>query len=323
MTAADIPACLDVFYDAVDPLYARLDQPLPPRDPGSLARLVGHFLEHDTSRSWVAEEPGATADPAPPRVLGFGCAWERDTMWYLALLFVRPEAQAAGTGRALLLRTFPTLATGDSGARIAPDVGSPAMESLHGLMATCVDSIQPISTGLYASYGIVPRVPLFTAIGRPRPGALPALPRSVVATGVDALPPAFPLAETISAIDRATLGFARPADHRFWSREGRRVLLFRRAGDGEPLGYGYSQASGRIGPVALLDETLFPAALGALVGRESPPGPYLALVPGANDRAMVALLRAGFRFEGFPGILSSTRPWDGLPRYLVASFALP
>ena len=340
----DIPACIDVFYESVDPLYARLDQSIPPRDPGSLGRLIGHMLDHDAGRAWLAESPSATGDPDPPRVLGFGTAWQRESTWYLALLFIRPEAQAGGLGRRLLLRTFP------GGPLEPPPVETPAQPQAEpkaelpaqpqaepraevpaepssgpraGLMATCVDSIQPISTGLYASYGIVPRVPLFTAIGYPRPNSLPKLPRGVVATAFDAAEDDARLAETVAAVDREVLGFARPVDHRLWAREGRRGVLFRRSGGGEALGYGYAQASGRIGPVALLDDTLYPGVLGTLVGRVSPPGAYLVLVPGLNHRAMVALLRAGFRFEGFPGILSSTRPWDGIDRYLPASFALP
>ena len=312
---ADIPACIDVFYQSVDPLYRRLDQAIPPRDPASLSRLIGHLLDHDAERAWLAESPSSTADPEPPRILGFGTAWQRESTWYLALLFIRPEAQAGGLGRQLLLRTFPR-------GPLAADAGADAGGAATGLMGTCVDSIQPISTGLYAGHGIVPRVPLFTAIGRPPDGSLPALPRDVVATGFEALPSTFPLADTLAAVDRGTLGFARPQDHRFWARERRRGVLFRRSGAGDAVGYGYVQPSGRLGPVALLDDTLYPAVLGTLVARESPPGPYLALVPGVNHRAMVALLHAGFRFEGFPGIVGSTRPWEGLERYLPASFAL-
>jgi len=324
----DIPACIDVFYESVDPLYARLDQPIPPRDPGSLGRLIGHMLDHDAGRAWLAESPSATGDPHPPRVLGFGTAWQRESTWYLALLFIRPEAQAGGLGRRILLRTFPEGPLEPPPAEpptqpSAEPSAEPSADPRVGLMATCVDSIQPISTGLYASYGIVPRLPLFTAIGYPRPNSLPKLPRGVVATAFDAVEEEGRLAGTVAAVDRELLGFARPVDHRLWAKEGRRGVLFRRGGDGETLGYGYAQASGRIGPVALLDDTLYPGVLGTLVGRVSPPGPYLVLVPGVNHRAMVALLRAGFRFEGFPGIMSSTRPWDGLDRYLPASFALP
>ena len=328
----DIPACIDVFYKSVDPLYARLDQPIPPRDPGSLGRLIGHMLDHDAARAWLAKSPSATGDPDPPRVLGFGTAWQRKSTWYLALLFIRPEAQAGGLGRRLLLRTFPegplepppgeTLTEPPAPLR-AETPAELSSAPRAGLMATCVDSIQPISTGLYASYGIVPRVPLFTAIGYPRPNSLPKLPRGIVATAFDAVEDDGRLAETVAGVDRELLGFARPVDHRLWAREGRRGVLFRRGGGGEALGYGYAQASGQIGPVALLDDTLYPGVLRTLIGRVSPPGAYLVLVPGVNHRAVVALLRAGFRFEGFPGILSSTRPWDGIDRYLPASFALP
>ncbi len=350
----DIPACIEVFYDSVDPLYRRLDQPIPPRDPGSLARLIGHLLDHDGERAWLAESPSATGNPDPPRILGFGSAWLRETTWYLALLFIRPEAQAGGLGRRLLLRTFPRTPPGDGslgiGGQTAMVEGAPDGTALrtapdgppraaYPAARRCAQrptrtgpapswrpasiSIQPISTGLYASYGIVPRVPVFTAIGNPRWGALPDLPRDVVATGFEALPEAVPLADALASIDRELLGFARPQDHQLWSREGRRGVLFRHAGDGAVLGYGYVQASGRLGPVALLDDTLYPGVLGSLVSRVSPPGPFFALVPGVNHRAMVALLRAGLQFEGFPGILSSTRPWAALDRYLPASFALP
>ena len=37
------------------------------------------------------------------------------------------------------------------------------------VLATCTDSAQPISNGLYATVGIVPRMPLFNLVGRPRP----------------------------------------------------------------------------------------------------------------------------------------------------------
>ncbi len=59
----DIPACIDVFYNSVDPLYQRLDQPIPPRDPTSLARLIGHLLDHDAERAWLAESPSSNREP--------------------------------------------------------------------------------------------------------------------------------------------------------------------------------------------------------------------------------------------------------------------
>ena len=315
IAADDIPACADVFYDSVEGLYTRLNQPGPPRDPSNLSRLIRHLLEHDAERAWLAETVYATGDRTPAPIVGFGAATLREQSWYLALMFVHPKAQSGGIGRRLLLRTFPR------GPLDPPADHAPGARRGSGTMSTCVDSIQPVSTGLYAGYGIVPRVPLYTAIGRPSRGSFPALPRDVVETPADALGQEQAEA-AIASIDRATLGYTRAVDHAFWRHEGRRAVVLRRSGSGEALGYGYTQGSGRIGPVALLDETLTAPFLGSLIDGMNPPGAYLALVPGCNDRGIVALLRAGFRFEGFPGIVSSTRPVAGLERYLAGSFAL-
>ncbi len=348
----DVLACVDVFYTAVDALYEDLNRPSTPRDATALTRLLDHLIRHDGERAWLAEAPSASADPREPEVLGFGAATLRDADWYLSLLFVRPHAQRGGLGRRLLLRTFPgsdeagravagtgpDAATdhGHNGRGGGPDsngdadavlpsaatLAGPDASASKGTLSTCVDSIQPISTGLYARYGIVPRVPLFTLIGRADGSVFPPLPRDVLATAFGALPTTVDLPATLASVDRAVVGHARPADHEFWANERRSGVLFRRAGTGEALGYGYTQASGRLGPVAMLDELLLTPAIGELVAREQPPGPWLALVPGSNDRATVALLRAGLRYEGFPGILASTRPFPGLERYLPASFGL-
>ncbi len=74
--------------------------------------------------------------------------------------------------------------------------------------------------------------------------------------------------------------------------------------------------------MALLDETLTAPVLGHLMTVIRPRGATSAWVPGANDRAMVALLRAGLRIEGFPALLCWTRPFAQFDRYLPASLAL-
>ena len=317
----DVLECIDVFHAALDALYGRFNQPPVPREPAGLQRLIQHLIDRDGDRAWLAEEPSTTADRAAPRVLGFGAASLREPHWFLSLLFVRPEAQAGGLGRRLLRQTFPRAAAAPEGHPVPGYDAARRQTPGVGAMSTCVDALQPVSTGLYAAYGIVPRVPLFSAVGDPRPARFPALPPGVQTLPFDALA-ADRLAADLAAIDQTVLGYARPADHAFWRSEARHGLLFRDAGARAPLGYGYTQASGRLGPVALLDPFLTAAALGALFTRETPRGPWLALVPGSNDRAMVALLRSGFRFEGWPGIVASTRAVDYLSRYLPASFAL-
>ena len=338
--ADDVLACIDVFYEALDDLYGRLDQPPLPREPAALQRLLQHLVDTDAERCWLAEEPSTTVDPTPPRVLGFGAATLREDHWFLSLLYVRPEAQKSGLGRRLLLATFPqgptwSIADGGPGTAAAtraheeeathgsdgPDAADGRGRPGEGTLSTCVDALQPVSTGLYAGYGIVPRVPLFSAVGEPRSGAFPPLPADVETLSFEQLDRAA-LPEILATLDRAVLGHARPADHAFWLDERRHGMLFRSRATGAPLGYGYTQASGRLGPLTVLDGGLTTAALGVLFGAETPRGAWLALVPGANEPAMVALLRSGFRFEGWPGIVASTREVGFLSRYLPANFAL-
>ena len=95
-----------------------------------------------------------------------------------------------------------------------------------------------------------------------------------------------------------------------------------RSDDGQPVGYGYSSEAGRFGPVALLDETLTAPVLGHLMNAIRPRGATTVWVPGANDRAMVALLRTGLRIEGFPALLCWTRPFGRFECYLPAGLAL-
>jgi ribosomal protein S18 acetylase RimI-like enzyme len=84
-TAADLPACHAVWLRAEDDVPATAD-------PDALLPLHAHELA--TGRLLVAE--------ADDRVVGFGATLTRSGVAYLADLFVRPESQGRGIGRALL-----------------------------------------------------------------------------------------------------------------------------------------------------------------------------------------------------------------------------
>jgi GNAT superfamily N-acetyltransferase len=294
----DIEACIEVFEVAQRALYERTGQPWVPSDPGIMGRLLAHLRETNPERAWLAEAGSPVA---------FGMAVQRDEFRFLSFLFVRPERQAKGLGRELLGRCM-----GEHEPRTT--------------RATCVDALQPISTGLYAEQGIVPRVPFFTLIGRPERGGLPRpsgrlagapFESAVRETGADRQ-----LRGAVDSIDRRTVGFARPEDHHFWRREGRRGFLYRTSGSSEPIGYGYVQPSGRVGPIALLDGSLMVAVLGDLFRRVRPPGAWQVVVPGDSASALVALLHAGLRFEGSPALYCATRQTIDFERYLPAGFAL-
>src|SRR4029079_2020900 len=77
------------------------------------------------------------------------------------MCFVLPELQRSGVGRALVERVSPTDGTAT-------------------VRATATDSAQPIANALYASLGIVRRMPLLNLIGLPdRPEAFGPLPSGI------------------------------------------------------------------------------------------------------------------------------------------------
>ena len=310
---AELGDCALVWYSAVDGYMARLNRPLPSPYLDPLVALLRHLLATDPERFLVAVRSPAAAG-GREEIVGFGIAAQREHVWFLSQLYVLPHEQGKGIGRALLtqiLPSAPTVAGGTPGGEPAGDDQTP------GVLATCTDSAQPVSNGLYARFGIVPRIPIFNLVGTPNASALSRLP-----AGIEAVP----LGRqddtaTIASIDRAVLGYAHEVDHAFLRASGRTGFVYR-SDDGEPVGYGYSSEAGRFGPIALLDETLTAPVIGHLMNAIRPRGATTAWVPGSNDRAMVALLRAGLQIEGFPALLCWTRPFGHFEGYLPASLAL-
>ena len=299
----ELAACADIWRQAIDDYVGRLNQPPLPIENASVVRLYRHLQATDPERFVVA-----TARSGDERIVAFASAVVRERLWYLSMLFVLPEAQATGVGRALLR-----------------EVGPPPGGDI--VRATATDTAQPISNALYASLGIVPRVPLLNLVGLPERaaefGALPGDVRAVAfeadagAGGDDADPVAGPTHE-LDALDREVLGVAHPADHAFVSAEGRRGWTYR-GPDGAMLGYGYAGEVGRIGPVAARDTNLIAPILGHLVTVIRPRGAFAVWLPGNADRAVTAALRSGLRLEPFPVLLCWDRPFVDLARYLPTS----
>ncbi|MEO7664754.1 MAG: GNAT family N-acetyltransferase [Candidatus Limnocylindrales bacterium] len=326
-TEADLPACEQTWRDGLNDYLVPLGQyEVPPENP-ALRMLLAHTLETDPSRFWVAtraeageseervaEAGGAEAGEAqaPGRVIGFGSAVLRDEVWFLSMLFVRPGEQAYGTGRELLQRVLP--AGGDGGA---------------AALATVTDTAQPISNGLYASVGIVPRIPMFNFVGRPsRPEALAPLPPEIHATRVEPAGEtgggaaddvgAEALAAEIAALDRETLGCAHPEDHAFMRRQGRVLFTFRNA-SGVLAAYGYASEMGRLGPIAVRDGSLHAPVVAHLLEAMVPRGASAIWVPGSAGPTTEMLVRAGLRIDGFPVLVCWTAPFADFARYLPIS----
>ena len=282
INVADLEACADVFYAADDELNARRGMPLSPRNRAALLRLFEHIVATSPQRAWLAERAG--------EVLGFGIAAQRGDMTFLSFLFVRPDAQARGIGRALLERA---MAGGD-------------------YRAVCIGSMQPISAALYAAYGMVPRVPLYMFSGRPA-APLPDLPPGSEMRTISAA--------AVADLDRAVTGLTRPEDHTAWEAwQRQRFGLFR---DDALVGYGYVQPTGRLGPVVVGEPALLLPFLGALMAQLPEVETWLVNVPGVAAEAFVALLKTGMRLEGPPVVYCATKLRIDHSRYLPATFALP
>jgi GNAT superfamily N-acetyltransferase len=297
--AEDLLGCLDVFYAALDELHLRTGQPVLPRNAEALSRVLLHLLATDPEGSWLAEAGG--------RIIGFGLAHARHDHWFLAFLFVLPEWQGRQIGRAILEKCL----------RDAPRPGR---------LSVCVEAIQPVSTALYASKGMLPRTPIYVLTGELRDGGLPAGDAALVAAGLEPVPFGSLTDErvvenAVDALDREVVGYARRPEHAFLQDPGRVGFLYRRTGETAAAAYGYVQRSGRLGPVASTDPALLVPIVAHLTAAIRPVGGWQVIVPGPSA-ALVPLCRAGLRIDGVPALFCAD--WDGprFDRYLPMNFAL-
>jgi GNAT superfamily N-acetyltransferase len=304
-TEADLPACEEIWRDAINGYSIPLGQHEIPPDNPSLRRLHAHTLATDPDGFWVAVRGADDADAE--LVIGFISAVRREPVWFLSMLFVRPGFQGGGLGRALLARALPG-----------------ATEDLA--LATVTDAVQPISNGLYARLGMVPRAPMLNLVGRPiRPDALPPLPAGVAGRRFDRLGRIGGrrgLAVEIDALDREVLGYAHPREHDYLARAGRIGYAYRDA-SGTLVGYGYTSELGRVGPIAVREAALNAPITGDLLRAVTPRGASAIWVPGPAGPTTEALLRSGFRIEDFPVLLCWSRPFADFARYLPISPGLP
>jgi GNAT superfamily N-acetyltransferase len=322
---SDLTACVATWRAAVDDYQGRINQPPLPDETGPLRRHLAHMAATDPDRFWVAEVARPDGAASEPGIAGFSLATVRDGLWYLAMLFVVPEAQGRGIGAALLDRAQAGRDV-DPGGPAVPGPDAPLDSGIHTWgMAT--DTAQPISNGLYARRGMIPRLPIWRLAGEPyRWGALPQLPPSLEAVPFDAIAAngregPRRLAEAIDALDRGVIGIIHRADHEFLRRDGRAGFLVRERG-GRALGYAYGSAVGRLGPVAAEDPALLPALLGVAIRSTPVLGTVGVWVPASADTAVRALLDAGLRFDRFPGLVCWSRADHPFSRYLPISLAM-
>jgi GNAT superfamily N-acetyltransferase len=272
----DLPGEFAVFCSAMKELHDRRGAPgwlIGEYDPaGRWADIHRHLLLHDRERSYVALED--------ERVVGFAVAWVRDDCWFFSDLFVDPEFQDRGIGVALVERVW---------------------DGAHRRRITITESIQPISTGLYALRGMLPITPVLELSGRPTPQLV---------SGLDAVPPH---AGALRSVDLAAYGFDRRVDHEFWGRVSSRTTVWVRGG--EAVAYSYRQA-GVVGPVAGCDPASAALALRAELARDEAEVVSVQ-IPGTSTSLVQVALAAGLRFVGDPSLLLLSPADDPPPTNLA------
>lgn len=275
----DMGDAIGVFMEAASFMVRRYSPEqaadFPGDDPAKFLPMWRHLL--DTGAMWIADDPGP---------VGIASAYLRDGWWFLALLFVRPEAHGRGIGSALLDEA---LAWGRGAAAF-----------------TVVASPTPGAQALYLRRSMFP-VWVQQQWEGPAGEAEPP----------EGLAPLLPSDEPwVDALDREVRGIARPEDHAFWRRHGEGLAL--RRGD-DPLGYVYASASGRVGPAAAWDAADQSALLRAARSRVR--GEVALQVPSANWVLLREVTKAGLRLTGSSTFMSS-RPMPDGSRYVPAGGAL-
>jgi GNAT superfamily N-acetyltransferase len=242
-TVRDLPSLHTLFLEAIAGVYEPRGFE-PPRPPLEV------FVNQQRH---VIETGGASVIAADTdRDLGFASSWTRGDDWFLASLFVAPDAQSRGLGSALLAAVW------NEGPR---------------RRRTITDAIQPVSNALYARSGLLPATPVLSFSGEPRPGGAP------LTEG----------AGELTAIDAAAYGFDRATDHAYWAGLARRTVWTRA---GKAVAYSYAHPRGSVGPVAGVDAEAAASALdGELSRAESPvvvriPGSSRSLVEVAFRRGL-------------------------------------
>jgi GNAT superfamily N-acetyltransferase len=272
--AASIYGTIESIEDRrLHPLTRHGDEDEASKAAAALADL--RLLHDDDPRQViVAEVQGA--------IVGFVAALFRGCHAHVQYAFVAPDSQGGGIGRALL----------DVLQRIGREAGC----TLFTLQA----SDDPRALTRYYRFGLRPRAPNIVWSAND-----PVFPELGLGNRLELVPLTaddVAVLNTLDDIDKAVRGVRRRQDFARWLHEGAMGALLVDHLSGKPAGYYLVTAesdSGRIGPVAALDESrfaeVFTTALAAAGARHVSGTIWNVDTPGENHVVVAPLLAAGFR----------------------------
>lgn len=266
-----------------------------------------HLLRTDPKLAWLAIEDA--------RPIGFSVGFVRDELWFLADLFVLPEAHSKGVGGELLKRC---LEGGiERGVRVR------AVASSH----------DPGAQRLYIRAGMIPRFPLYGIEGAAHGLSELASPRAPMKETVKPAALSKAWIRKLGDLDEIIWGRRRDGEHRFWLDECKFNCLTIADTSGALLAYAYyasptsrapwDREAYRIGPVgarsARQQLTLLRAIGDAM--KEHAGATVEFRVPGINMTVLSALLGAGFKIDHI-GHFMSSRSFGRFDRYLPSGGTL-
>jgi GNAT superfamily N-acetyltransferase len=242
-----------------------------------LEPFVAHLAEH-AAEWWVAE------DRADGKLIGYARSVERDGLFELSELFVRPDRQSAGLGKLLLDRAFPS-GRGEVRAIIATN-------DVRGLAR-------------YYGAGTAARFVLFSLTGQPTRTA--AEDYEAVRVGPAQI-------GQLAAMERAVVGYARHADYP-WLLKHREIYEYRNAG--RTVGFGCFSETGQ-GPIVALEPDDQPAILQHFetLARSRGMESISFQVPSINVVVMHDLLERGYKIDTPPGLLMSSSDFGRFDRFV-------
>lgn len=300
------------------------------------APLRHHLRNSPQTSFWLAEEAPRFGGP---KIVGYARSTVREGVWSLTEFFVLPDYHRRGIGKALLARCLEDGNEAGAHTRLvlaSPSASADALYIRHGgcfprlpmlLLAGSLDSLYSLETDAEPAIVEVASSPTaFLPDTETLPlGALTAEPLMLTPE----------LQTCFDALDRETLGFARPQEHAHWAGTmggpNGTARLFRRtlpgaSGPGPIVGYAYIGPNSS-GPALAFDPADLPRMIATVAARMRdsraqtnsferalPTDLHLA-VPGSNEHVLRWLLDCGWRIV-FQYLFMSSRPLGRLERYV-------
>lgn len=288
-TNEDLFDCFVVFQLALHGLYQSVGQALPEDKPNpeelspafDYFRMFTEHFAQTAEHFQVAEEQG--------EIIGFSRSLTRDGVLQLSELFVHPDKQAQGVGKQLLEGAF-------------------KKDSAHNRVVIGTSDIRAMTR--YLKSGVKFR---FTIYDWSRKPEIVPFETDLSIESFTSTPENLAI---LNSIDKVVLGYTREVDH-IWLGKNRHGHFYRR--NGQVVGYSY--VSHRAGPIAMLHNPDFHAALAHV---ESEMTKYVddiweniyLPVPMTNMAAMEYMLKRGFQTSPLLEHFMSDQPLGQYENYI-------